>query len=579
MYQTHSLKPISVQRTRPRVILLLVSSWIALALLGCSIGPIGDEASEVQGQPAEDMDTIVVGLPEIPTSLDPADHLSRVSETVIRNMFDGLVTRDQNNKVVLELAEEFNWVDDQTLEVKLREGVLFHDGSEMTADDVVFSFNRIIVDNAIEFPEPHTSPRQSLLAPLELVEKIDPYTVLFHFSSPWPPAMQLLVHQQILPMHVLEEVGTEGFLEHPIGTGPFRFISSDQKLTEIVLERFDSYYGGSPALPPVGTACVDRVIFLAIPDAGTRVAALRVGEADIIQAVPIDVADRLISDPEINIMTAPGTQPLWLEMNIKHPFFFDENVRQALNYAIDKNKIIAEVYGSRAEPLAGPLSPNNPFVHDELTPYPYDIELAKAMLEKAGWKERRFIFDESEASIPEGDELIDVGILRDSQGIPFQFNLDTLPEWYPLAAELSAQLRMIGILADIRLWEPEDIRPEHNLGNRDAYLDDWGDSAFDPVGHFDAKWHGYSEEGTYGQANFSGFNDPRVNELIRAGEITAEESERRAIYYEAQEIIYKKAPAIFLVLPEIVEAASVKVVNWEPASDGSIMLHDVCIQP
>jgi ABC-type transport system substrate-binding protein len=70
-----------------------------------------------------------------------------------------------------------------------------------------------------------------------------------------------------------------------------------------------------------------------------------------------------------------------------------------------------------------------------------------------------------------------------------------------------------------------------------------------------------------------------VNELIRAGEITAEESERRAIYYEAQEIIYKKAPAIFLVLPEIVEAASVKVVNWEPASDGSIMLHDVCIQP
>ncbi len=579
MYQTHSPKPISVQRTRTHVILLLLFSWIAIMLLSCSLEPIGDEASEFQGQSPEDVDTIVVGLPEIPTSLDPADHLSRVSETVIRNMFDGLVTRDQNNKVVLELAEELNWVDDQTLEVKVREGVLFHDGIEMTADDVVFSFNRIIVDNAIEFPEPHTSPRQSLLAPLEFVEKTDPYTVLFHFSSPWPPAMQLLVHQQILPMHVLEEVGTEGFLEHPVGTGPFRFVSSDNKLKEIILERFDSYYGGSPALPPAGIACVDRVIFRAIPDAGTRVAALRVGEVDIIQAVPLDVADRLISDPEINIMTAPGTQPLWLEMNVEHPFFSDENVRQALNYAIDKNQIIEEVYGSRAEPLAGPLSPNNPFVHDELLPYPYDIELAKSKLEKAGWRERRFIFDESEASIPVGDELIVVGILRDSQGIPFQFNLDTLPDWYPLAAEISAQLRTIGILADIRLWEPEDIRPEHNLGNRDAYLDDWGDSAFDPVGHFDAKWHGYSEEGIYGRANFSGFNDPRVNALIRTGEITAEESERREIYYEAQEIIYKKAPAIFLVLPEIVEAASVKVMNWKPASDGSIMLHDVCIQP
>ncbi len=551
----------------------------ALVLLSCGLQVGADEVPEFQNQPAEDVDTIVVGLPEIPTSLDPADHLSRVSETVIRNMFDGLVTRDHSNNVVLELAEELNWLDDQTLEVKLREGVLFHDGIEMTADDVVFSFNRITEDNAIEFPEPHTSPRQSLVAPLEFVEKIDPYTVLFHFSNPWPPAMQLLVHQQILPMHYFEEVGTEGFLEHPIGTGPFRFVSSDQKLTEVVLERFDSYYGGSPALPPVEIACVDRVIFHAIPDAGTRVAALRVGEVDIIQAVPLDIADRLISDPDINIMSVPGTQPLWLEMNIEHPFFSDEDVRQALNYAFDKNQIIEEVYGSRAQPLPGPLSPNNPFVHDELLPYPYDIELAKTKLGKAGWQETRFLLDESEVSIPIGDDLIEVGILRDSQGIPFQFNLDTLPEWYPLAVEISAQLRMIGILADIRLWEPEDIRPEHKVGNRDAYLDDWSDSAFDPVGHFDAKWYGYSEDGIYGQANYSGFNDPRVNELIRLGEVTANESERRAIYNEAQEIIYKKAPAIFLVLPEIVEATSVKVLNWEPASDGSIMLHDVCIQP
>jgi peptide/nickel transport system substrate-binding protein len=321
------------------------------------------------------------------------------------------------------------------------------------------------------------------------------------------------------------------------------------------------------------------VIFRAIPDAGTRVAALRVGEVDIIQAVPLEVADRLSSDPEINIMSAPGTQPLWLEMNIKHPLFIDENVRQALNHAIDKNQIIEEIYGSRAEPLPGPLSPNNPFVHDELLPYSYDVELARAKLEKAGWKESRSLLDGPEASIPIGDELFDVGILRDSQGIPFQFNLDTLPEWYPLAVEISAQLRMIGILVDIRLWEPEDIRPEHNLGNRVAYLDDWSDSAFDPVGNFDAKWHGYSKEGVYGQANFSGFNDPRVNALIRTGEITPEESERRAIYNEAQEIVYEKAPAIFLVLPEIVEAASVRVLNWEPASDGRVNLHDVCIQP
>ncbi len=558
---------------------MLLFPWIAIALLSCGLGPVTNEVSELQSPPADDGDTIIIGLSEIPTSLDPGDHLSRVSETVIRSMFDGLVTRDPSNNVVPELAEDWKWLDDRTLEVKLREGVLFHDGVEMTADDVVFSFNRIIEPNAIEFPEPHTSPRQSLVAPLESVEKIDSYTILFHFSSPWPPAMQLLVHQQIIPMHYLEGVGTEGFIEHPIGTGPFQFVSSNPKLTEIVLERFDSYYGGSSALPPVGISCVDRVIFRALPDAGTRVAALRAGEVDIIQAVPLDVADRLSSDPEINVMSTSGTQPLWLEMNIKHPLFFDENVRQALNYAIDKDQIVEEIYGSRAKPLPGPLSPNNPFVNDELAPYPYDVELAKAKLEEAGWRETRSFLDGSEASIPVGVELIEVGVLRDSQGKPFQFILDTLPEWYSLAAEISAQLRMVGILVDIRLWEPEDIRPEHNMGNRAAYLDDWSDSAFDPVGHFDAKWHGYREDGIYGQANFSGFNDKRVNELIRTGEITPDESERRAIYNEAQEIIYERAPAVFLVLPEIVEAASVKVLNWEPLSDGRINLHDVCIQP
>jgi peptide/nickel transport system substrate-binding protein len=170
--------------------------------------------------------TIVVGLFDAPTSLDPADYRERQSETVIRNMFDGLVTRDTRSGVHLELAEEMNWLDEQTLEVRLRRGVLFHDGTEMTANDVVFTFNRIIQENAIEYPEPHTSLRRGLITPLESMEKMDDYTVVMHFSGPWPPAMQMLVHQQIVPKHYLEEVGTRGFIEHPIGTGPFRFVSA-----------------------------------------------------------------------------------------------------------------------------------------------------------------------------------------------------------------------------------------------------------------------------------------------------------------------------------------------------------------
>ena len=153
--------------------------------------------------------TIIVALAETPLTLDPADYRGRETETVIRNMFDGLVTRDTRSGVHLELAEEMNWLDDRTLEIKLRQGVLFHDGVEMTADDVVFTFNRIILENAIEYPEPHNSPRRSLIAPLESIERVDNYTVVMHLSNPWPSALQMLVHQQIVPQHYVEEVGTE----------------------------------------------------------------------------------------------------------------------------------------------------------------------------------------------------------------------------------------------------------------------------------------------------------------------------------------------------------------------------------
>ena len=181
---------------------------------------------------------IIVGTADAPTSLDPADHRSRESETVIRNMFDGLVTRDTRSGVHMELAESMNWLDDTTLEIILRPGVKFHDGQEMTADDVVYTFERIIGENMIEYPEPHTSPRKGLISPLTSIEKKDDNTVVMHFSSPWPPAMQMLVHQQIVPKQYLEEVGTEGFIAHPIGTGPFKFVSANG-MEEIVLERFD----------------------------------------------------------------------------------------------------------------------------------------------------------------------------------------------------------------------------------------------------------------------------------------------------------------------------------------------------
>ncbi len=505
--------------------------------------------------------TLIVGVTSAPLTLDPADHRDRTTETVIRNMFDGLVTRDTRSGVHLEIAEEMNWLDDQTLEVKLRPGVMFHDGTEMTADDVVYTFERIIQENMIEYPEPHTSPRKGLIAPLESIEKVDESTVVMNFSGPWPPAMQLIVHQQIIPMHYLEEVGTEGFVNNPIGTGPFKFASAQAGLTEVVLERFDDYYGGAPDLEPVGPACVSTAIFRVIPEASTRVAALLAGEVDIIQAVPPELVETLEQTPGIQVKTAPGTQPKWMEMNVNKAPFDDVLVRQALNYAVDKQLIIDEIYGGKAVALPGPLSPFNNFVNPNLEPYPYDPETALEMLAEAGWSDS------------DGDGMLD------KNGQPFSFIIDTLEEWRPLAEAVADMFRGIGIDASVRFWEIGVIRPQLQAGERMAFLDDWGDSAFDPVGHFEAKWHGVEADTPYGRGNYSGYNNERVNELTKQGETTADTTARQEIYNEAQQIVYDEAPAVFLILPEEAEAASERVQNWEPASDSRINLHDVCLTP
>ena len=505
--------------------------------------------------------TIIVALTGAPDTLDPADHRSRISETVIRNMFDGLVTRDNISGVHNELAESLTWKDNQTLEIQLRQGVKFHDGSDMTADDVVYTFDRIIQENAIEYPEPHTSPRKGLIAPLESIEKTGDYSVVMHFSGPWPPALQLLVHQQIVPKGYLESVGTQGFVENPIGTGPFKFVSAQPGFSEVVMERFDDYYGGAPDLTPVGPACVAGAVFRVIPEASTRVAALLAGEVDIIQAVPAELIPTLEQTPGIQVKTVPGTNPKWMELNVNKPPFDDVRVRQALNYAVDKQLIIDAIYGGRAVALPGPLSPYNNFVNKSLQPYAYDADKALALLADAGWTDSN------------GDGLLD------KNGQTLSFTLDTLEEHRALAEAVADQFRAIGIDASVRFWEYSVVKPQLQAGERMAYLDDWGDSAFDPVGHFEAKWHGYVEGSTYGRGNFSGYNNERVNELIKEGETTADTATRQTIYDEAQQIIYDEAPAVFLILPEEAEAASSRVQNWGPASDSRINLHDVCLAP
>jgi peptide/nickel transport system substrate-binding protein len=534
---------------------LLIRKLVFVTIVALALVLIAGQLAVVaQG----DMVTVVVGLSSAPTTLDPADHRDRNSETVIRNMFDGLVTRDTRSGVHLELAESMEWVDDVTLAVTVRQGVLFHDGVEMTADDVVFTFDRIIQENMIEFPEPHTSPRKGLIAPLASVEQTGDYSVQFNFSAPWPTASQLLVHQQIVPKHYLEEVGTEGFVANPIGTGPYRFVEGSLE-DQIVLERFADYWGGAPDLAASGTSNIDRVIFRIVPESSTRIAALLAGELDIIQNVPADALSALEGNSDVTVYTAPSTDPFWLQLNVTNSLFEDVAVRQALNYAIDKDLIVEAIYGGRAEVLAGPLSPFNNYANPNLSPYPYDPDMALSLLEGAGWTDS------------DGDGLLD----KDGQA--FSFTIDTIESWRPLAEGLSSLYREIGIDAAVRFWEYSVLLEQLRACERQAFLDDWGDSAFDPVGHWEAKWHTATPDTPYGRGNWSCYSNERVDELTKAGETEISPEVRHEIYNEAQEIVYAEAPAVFLVLPAVIEASSARIQNWEPASDGRINLHFVSV--
>ena len=501
--------------------------------------------------------TLVIGLSSEIMTLDPADYRDRATETVIRNIFDGLVTRTTDGRVVLELAQLATLIDDTTWEFVLKKGVTFHNGEPLTADDVKFTFDRIISENGIDYPEPHTSPRKGLISPLESVEVVDDYTVRFHLSAPWPVAMQMFVHQQIVPQDYFGEVGTEGFIKAPVGCGPFKFVEGSLG-DQIVLERFDDYYGGADELPPVGPPLLDRVIFKILPEASTRVAALRAGEVNIIQSVPSHMIPMLATDPNVRVVSGPSTRPAWMEMNVNKSPFDDIRVRLAMNYAIDADAILETVLGGLGIIIPGPLSPYNNFADASLEPYGYDPDKALELLSEAGWTDS------------DGDGFLD------KDGEKFAFVIDVRPTSKARAEAVAGQLQELGIDASVRVWGDYSVlKPMMLNGERTAYVGDWGDSAFDPVGHFEAKWHSRVEGTGNGRGNFSGYNNPRVDELVEAGEVEPDVEKRHEIYNEAQQIVYAEVPAVFLFLPDTIEASTVNVQNWTVAADGRLNMHDV----
>jgi len=487
-------------------------------------------ALTLPAQAAAPADTLVVGIDEDAITLDPMNFRHRQTETILRNIYDGLVTRTPDMEIVPELAESWEQVDETTWIFRLRRGVTFHDGTPFTAADAAYSINRTVKEGAMGG---QTSPRQGLLGNVIGAEALDEYTLKIETDGPWPALLSFL------PFHLMVPAATgDGLIEQPIGTGPFRFVEW-QRGQRVVLERYDGYYGGSPELPPVGPAQVRRVIFQVLPEPATRLAALRAGEIDIMVDVPVDQMGAIEADPNLELLAVNGTRSFFMEMNVQKPPFTDPRVRQAINYAVDVQAIVDGVLNGLATRTPTLLSPQAFAFDDSLEPYPYDPERARALLEEAG------------------------------VGRGFAMTIDTMPDNRSAAEVIAFYLQQVGIQAQVQTWGDYGAMIDAiRRGDRDAWVDSWGNATLDPSDIAEPKLQ------TGGRGNYSGYSNPRVDELLALAARSSDPAAREAAYREVQQIIYDEAPMLFGWVAQDLYAINRRVEGWRPSPDSRINLHD-----
>lgn len=339
--------------------------------------PAADNSEYMHGVSLDGGDTLVLAMrSNALVTLDPAMYRDRETEAVLRNIFDALTIPTAEGQIQPHLATAWRVVDPLTYEFDLREGVTFSNGEVLDADDVVFTFDRILTEGAVGG---ETSPRAGLLGPLDHVEKVDAHTIRFVYQETFPQelVLQALSHFQIVPQDYLTEVGDAAFTKAPVGSGPFVYARGALD-AQVVLEANPQHWNGAPQLK--------AVVFQMMPEPSTRIAALLAGEVHIIQAVAPDLVERLQGVPGIGVHTALGTRSYQIELNNRTEPFNDPRVRQAFNYAIDWDSILTNIYRGYADRLSTVFLPSGFGYDPALSPYEYNPEKAKQLLKDAGYE-------------------------------------------------------------------------------------------------------------------------------------------------------------------------------------------------
>jgi peptide/nickel transport system substrate-binding protein len=339
-----------------------------LQLLGVSAGSVPFIGQLSSAWAASD--TVTMGWPSDVPSWDPNQRFNPDGQPIYKLVFDQPLDQDPKLALIPKLITKWDLAaDGLSMAVELRDDVTFHNGDKMTADDFRYTFfERIKAGHKVD-----TANSWRKVTDIEVQS---PTRAVMKFSSPAPtaPIWFAFLGSFMVPKKYMEQVGVDGFVQKPIGTGPYKLVDY-QLNSRIVLERYDGYWGPKPKIA--------RVIFQIIKDPSARVAAIQSGEVDLTINVPVREVDRLSHEPTLAGELNPITRVILLQCR-NDLGFADDNVRLAAHHAIDKQALSKAFYGGAAVPLSVPATPGTPgYIAD--FKFPYDPKLAGELLAKSGF--------------------------------------------------------------------------------------------------------------------------------------------------------------------------------------------------
>lgn len=442
--------------------------------------------------------TLTVAVPADVVSLDPQLQGDLTSMSVADNIFDTLTVRDVNNKLAPGLATKWEAINPQTWRFTIRQGVKFHNGEPLDAAAVAFSINRLL--------NPATKSPIVELVHVKAAKVVDANTVDFHMEAPDPiiPAKVSLFGGVIVPPKYIAEKGDAGFAAHPIGTGPFKFVSRQQD-NQIVLEANKSYWGAKPS--------AEKLVFKIMPSPAAALAALQSGEVDIVTGVTKDAANQMVSASDITVKNTPGIRTYVVNLDtIKSGPLSKTEVRQALNYAVDVPTLIASVMGGAAV-QAPTMIPSSVFGFDpDVKRYVYDVAKAKELLASAGYPD----------------------------GFSTTFSASSVDS--TLAQAISGQLAQVGVKATVKLVDPATAKAEIITLNK---RNDGGMYLIANSGWtLDAE--SFLQSPVKSDRRSSRWNNKQADSLVTTEETSLDDKSRLQAFSNLQALLKSEAPFISL---------------------------------